>query len=136
MSQPDYLACQISVVGKRWTVYFCPKSYFKRRHKKEFKGKPSGTAAFVVCDDRKMYLRTSSLKRETIVHELTHSYLWELCLWSLRHKDSEAPIEEVEEAFCEMMAKYGKQILKQTESILQSYRSLKKRCDANDLQDT
>ena len=135
--KPKYLAMRLPVLDKTWIVYYCSKRYFDKKHKEEFDGsQPSGTLAFMVADDKRVFFRANKLSRETIIHELVHCYLWELCLWSLRHKESEAPIEEVEEAFCDMMAKYGKTLLGQADKIIDAYAILKDKADSYDVQDS
>lgn len=129
MSEPKYLAMRLKIVGKEWTVYFCSKRYFDKKHREYFEAPPgpagNGTLAFTCQDDKKLFLRSNRMRRETIIHELCHSYLWELCLWDLRHRESDATPERIEEAFCDLLSKYGKKLLKQTDQIIEAYEILK-----------
>ena len=130
MAQPKYLAMHLPVVGKKWTIYFCSKRYFDNRHRLAFETDSGGTLAFVVPDDKAMYLLPSRMKRETIMHELTHAYLWELCLNDLYlSEDSAEKLDRLEEAFCDMMAKYGKTMIGQLDQIQAAYSILRGRAE-------
>lgn len=117
-AEPKYLAYRFDVLGNEWTVYYCSKKYFC----KKFPEDKVGTYALTVCDDRKIYLRTDKMSRETIRHELGHAYIWDMgaaCAALEPH--------QLEEIYCELVAKYGKRIHKQGDQIAEAYNILKLR---------
>lgn len=132
MSTTPFLAFRLPIVGKQWTVYYCGKKYYKQQHRAAFESDPDGsTLAFTLPDDKQIFFQQRALKRETIIHELTHAYLWESCLMGLRVAEpTPDTMDALEEAFCDMMAKQGRTMLKQTDQIIDAYEALRARVDA------
>lgn len=86
------------VLGKSWRA----KVLGKRAFQKKF---TDDCVAITDMDKRKIWFYITDL--ETVVHELVHAYLHELCV-------SRAGIEDVtalEEVFAEFMAKHGRECL-------------------------
>lgn len=86
------------VLGKNWRAKVLSKKAFRRKFKAD-------CVAIQDMDKRKMWFFHTDL--ETVVHELVHSYLHELCVGRAGITDTDA----LEEVFCEMVAKYGREIL-------------------------
>lgn len=81
-----------------------------RVHKKEF----PKTHGITILEDRKFYLRKSSLTLTSIIHEIVHAYQQELSYWELDLDE-----DQVEEWFCELFAKYGEKIIKDAKELCQ-----------------
>lgn len=90
---------KFKVLSKDWTL--------RLLKKKKYKGK-YGNDSVAICNvnKRRIDLGTSGHDLETIVHELVHAFLGELCLNSADMDD-----ENIEEIFAELMAKRGKELL-------------------------
>ncbi len=87
------------ILGKRWQL-----RVLKRRKYAKKNGKDS--VALTYMHKRRIDLSPFGTDYETIVHELVHCYLSELCTSS-----AVLEVEELEEVFAELMAKFGKQLL-------------------------
>lgn len=101
---------KFELLGKHvWTVHYLRKHEFVKRFGAE-------TYGITECDDKAIYLTPSRLKMETVVHELIHAYLWELCA-----KTADLEDDQLEEVMAEMFSKYGKQILRRADLIIEAY---------------
>jgi hypothetical protein len=108
------LAVRTKVLGHDWIVYFLPAKEFKRR----FGGDCLGVAE---CDDRKIsILANRNFKLETLVHELHHAYLGEMCV-----DVANLSGDQMEEVCSDLIARYGARLLKQADDILLRYQKLK-----------
>jgi len=95
-----YLQLDFFILGKEWTLRVLSEKYFRKKN--------GGAAAAVTkVHKRRIELRPKFLDRETIVHELVHAYLYELCL----HSTNDMSLADLEEIFAELMAKRGKELL-------------------------
>lgn len=117
MGEPTLLAYKVEVLGHVWVVHY----WSKRAFKKKYSGDTYGVTE---CDDKEIHLRTDRLKRETIVHEMAHAYIWELGA-AVAGLDS----NQLEEIYCEMLAKYGLKIHATADEILMAYKILKGRSE-------
>jgi hypothetical protein len=95
-----YLQLTFDVLGKPWTLRVLSEKYFKKKNGNE-------SAAVTKVHKRRIELRPKFLDHETIVHELTHSYFYEMCL----HSTNEVTADDMEEFFAELMAKRGRELL-------------------------
>jgi hypothetical protein len=101
-----YLQLEFPVLGKDWTLRVLSEKYFKKKN-------GDGAAAVTKVHKRRIELRPKFLDSETIIHELTHSYLYELCI----HSTNEMTLNDMEEIFAELMAKRGRELLDRAEWI-------------------
>lgn len=97
---------KIKVLNKTWRVYLLSEKTHAKRY--------GDCHAIALLDDRKIYVRKSSLNVVTISHELIHSHQHELSYWELELDD-----EQTSEWFAELFCKYGEQILKDSKDICQ-----------------
>lgn len=96
----------IKVLNKKWKIVV--------RSDKVHNAKHPNSHAVAVLEDRRIYVRRSSLDIETITHELVHAYSHELSLVEIG-LDTE---DQFEEFFCELFAKYGEIIVKDARRVL------------------
>lgn len=89
---------KITVVNKKWSVIVLSDKTMAKRHPK--------THAVAILEDRKIYVRKSSLNKETIIHELIHAYQHELSFHELQLDE-----DQVDEWFAELFAKYGERMI-------------------------
>ncbi len=109
------LAMKLKVLGHPWTVYYLSSKDFKKRH-------GSACVGLTETGERRINLRTKRMKRETVVHELVHAYVTEMCLDVANLEAS-----QMEEAMCDLMAKYGERIFAQADAIVARYAQLKEK---------
>lgn len=74
------------------------------------------THAIAILDDRKIHVRESSLDKVSIIHELIHAYQHELSFWELMLDE-----DQIDEWFAELFAKYGEQIINDSEKIISKF---------------
>ena len=99
----------IHLLHKKWRIVV--------RSDKVHSEKFPNTHAVVILEDRKVYIRKSSLNTETIIHELIHCMVHELSFTELQLDD-----DQVEEFYCELFAKYGRNLIQIAESIVKHYK--------------
>jgi hypothetical protein len=107
------LATRTKVLGHTWIIYFLPSRQFKKNFGADCLG-------VTLTEERQIHLRAKSLKLETVVHELVHAYVTELCL-----DVTGLQAGQMEEAMCDLFARYGARLLKQSEEALAKYGRLK-----------
>lgn len=117
MKKPRYLGYKIKILGHSWTVFYCTPRYFKQQHPEM-----DDALAVSVKEDKYIYLQNGHLKRETVIHELTHAYLWMLCVTSC-----DLDTDAITEVFCDLLAMHGEKILKQADEVLAAFKILKGR---------
>ncbi len=101
-------------MGKRWKIScFNDKTYLKKIG--------DGTHAVAILEDRHIYIKRSSLNKETIIHELVHAYFHEMSYVELSLDD-----DQVEEMICELISKNGANILKDASKIFSYFSRNKK----------
>jgi len=105
---------KIKIIGKRWTVQFLSEKKFNKEYGDDCSG-------ITIPDDKLIAFPLKKLNLETIIHELTHGYLDELC-WGnavcLKRWQQE-------EMICELLGKHGQTILEQAHKIVGEYNALK-----------
>lgn len=87
------------IMGKSWTLRVLKK---KKYHKKN----GTDSVAITYINKRRIDLGPDGVDLETIIHELTHAYLTEICTKSALLDD-----EQMEEIFAELMSKRGREML-------------------------
>lgn len=101
------------ILGKRWKI----KKLGKKKYKKKY---GRGSCAITIVYKRMIVLGPKGYDRETIVHELVHAYLSELCLHSADFDE-----DNLEEVFCELLAKFGNKLLSQAHDLHKRLNSAK-----------
>lgn len=95
------------ILGKCWTIRALKKSKYNKKNGKD-------SVAVTKMHKRCIDLGPKGCDLESIVHELVHAYLYEMCL----HSTNELTIPDLEEVFAELMAKRGYEILHLAESLM------------------
>lgn len=97
---------KISILSKKWTVRIMSKKRYKRCNGKD-------SVAIANIHKRRIDLSPKGRDKETIVHELVHAYLAEMCTHSC-----DLDNDNLEEIFAELMARRGEEILKLSHTLL------------------
>lgn len=101
---------KIKIQGEDWTVLVVETDKFIKKC-------GDGIAGITTPDTKTILLCEDDLNKELIAHELAHAYFHYTCT-SAATLDN----DQLEEIWCELIAKYGSTIHKQTNKI---YRELK-----------
>ena len=101
---------KVFILGKRWKVTCFNDNTYKKRL-------GDGSHAITILEDRKIYIRRSSLNKETIIHELVHGYLHELSYIELDLDDS-----QIEEFYCELIGKHGESMIRDSNKIINHFK--------------
>jgi hypothetical protein len=96
---------KIRVLNKTWSIIVRNDKAHDKRFEK--------CHAVAILQDRKIHIRKSSLNIETIIHELCHAYQHELSFYELQLDE-----DQIEEWFCELWAKYGEIIIRDSKNII------------------
>lgn len=96
---------KVNVLGKKWIVQVKSEKWLQKNY--------PDCHAIALLDERKIYVRKTSLNVPTIGHELTHAWLSELSYYELELDDG-----QIEEFFCELVAKYSEQIIKDAKQLI------------------
>lgn len=94
------------VIGKPWELRCVGKKAY------EAKKARANSVAMTYYHKRKIVLSPSGTDLESIIHELTHAYLYELCTHS-----ADLDVDAQNEIFCELMAKRGRELLNLAEIL-------------------
>ncbi len=97
---------KIKVLGKTWVVIVRSEKWLQKNY--------PDCHAIALLDDRKILVRKTSLNVPTLAHEITHAYISELSYYELELDD-----HQIEEFFCELLGKYGEQIIKDAKELCQ-----------------
>jgi len=100
---------KVFIMGKRWKItVYNDKTYNKKIGE--------GSAGISILEDRKIYIKRSHLNKDTVAHELVHGYCHELSYVELSLDD-----DQVEEFWCELIAKHSEKINKDARKIVEFY---------------
>lgn len=105
------LACPISICGHKWILLFMPQANYESRHGSDSQG-------VTTSDNRRIYISEEGASYETIVHELVHAYMAELCVSSTTRLTK----NDLEEVYCELMSRHGKQLLRLARKLERVYK--------------
>lgn len=97
---------QFEILGKPWELRLLKK-------KKYLKSNGSDSVAITDVNKRRIDIGPNGRDKETIIHELVHAYLGEMCTHS-----ADLDSDSSEEIFCELMAKRGDELLRLADSLL------------------
>ena len=97
---------KVKVLGKTWIVQVRSEKSLQKEH--------PDCHAVGLLDVRKILVRRTSLNYIVIAHELTHAWLSEMSYYELDLDD-----RQIEEFFCELVAKYSEQIIKDAKELCQ-----------------
>ena len=94
------------VLGKQWTVRLLTDKYYRKKNGKD-------SCAITKVHKRRIELRPKYLDWETVAHELTHAYKYEMCL----HSTISVGEDDWEEFVCELVAKRGREIVELSDKL-------------------
>lgn len=95
------LVQHFKVLGKNWRAVMLTKKQYKRKKAR------ANSTAITFCHKRRIDFQPSGFDRETMLHELVHSYMYEMCIYSTQELSS----SDLEEVFAELFAKRGEEML-------------------------
>lgn len=93
------------ILGKKWLLRVLKKRKYKNKN-------GTDSIAITHINKRRIDLGPAGMDLETIIHELVHAYLTELCT-----KSSDLDDQQLEEIFAELMAKRGREMLDLADSL-------------------
>lgn len=114
---------KFKILGTEWRL----RVYAKNKDYKKKNGK--GSVAITRFHNRKIDLSPKGYDKETVIHELVHAYLYEMCSGSCSLSD-----KNLEELFCELLAKRGHEILKLGEELCERIQKITHTYDRKDTQ--
>lgn len=97
---------RFQVLGKNWVLRL-----MKRKKYDQKNGDTS--VAMTTFHKRRIDLAPDGRDLETLAHELVHAYLYEMCI----HSTNGMTVDDLEEVFCELMAKRGRELLDLAERL-------------------
>lgn len=98
---------EFGILQKTWTIRLLKKKKYKNKY-------GSDSVAITYVNKRRIDLGPNGRDFETIVHELVHAFLGELCTHS-----ADLDADALEEVFAELMAKRGQELLNLAVDLLQ-----------------
>lgn len=105
-------AIKFQILGKEWTLRILKrKAYIKKNGQ--------NSVGITHLQKRRIDLHPKGRDLETIVHELLHAYLTELCTGSTDLED-----DQLEEVFAELLAKRGREMLDLADSLYEQVTNL------------
>ncbi len=102
------------ILGKTWVAQVVESQKFQN-------AMPDDSIGFCDATTRSIYIDADFVNEETVRHELAHAYVKESG-WDVIGLDS----EQAEEAFCEIVGKYGRTIVKQGDMFVRAWKGLGK----------
>ena len=87
------------ILGKKWVLRVLKKKRYN-------KSNGNDSVAITYPNKRRIDIGPAGMDLETVLHELTHAYLTELCT-----KSTELDDVQLEEIFAELLAKRGREML-------------------------
>lgn len=95
------------ILAKPWDIRLLSKKEYRAKNGK-------GSLALTRVHKRRIDVSAQGFDFETVVHELVHAYLSELCTFS-----ADFDVNALEEIFAEMLAKRGHEILSLGQVLLE-----------------
>ncbi len=97
---------EFNILGKTWKLRVL-------KRKKYHKTNGTDSVAITYVNKRRIDIGPGGVDLETVVHELVHAYLAEMCTHS-----ADLDNENLEEIFAELMAKRGQELLDLAKNLL------------------
>lgn len=101
------LLIKFEILGKEWKLKILKNKRYKKKNGKD-------SVAITHYWKRQIDVPMLGIDLETIVHELTHAYLTEMC-----HDTRALKAEDLEEVYAELMAKRGRELLELADILFQ-----------------
>lgn len=96
---------KFQVLGKTWTMHSRSRKDYKRQNGND-------SVAITNMNKRRIDISPDGIDKETIIHELLHAYMAELCIGS-----ADLDNDNLEEIFAELLSKRGHELLKLASSL-------------------
>lgn len=103
---------RFKVLGKPWRIRILTKKKYRKKHGKD-------SVAMCKGWKREIDLSPWGYDLETIVHEVTHAYFYEMA--AKQTVESQTALEEF---FCELVARRGDELIKLTRHVHQKVKKL------------
>ncbi len=101
------ITLRFAVIGKAWKIRsLTTAQYIKKKVR-------NNSVAITYFHKRRIDLSPEGSDHESIVHELVHAYLYEMCTHS-----ADLTTDAQEEIFCELLAKRGLEILTLADTLV------------------
>ncbi len=97
---------KFKILGKPWQLRLLTKELYKKKRGWD-------SVAITLMHKSKIDLSPRGLDKETLIHELVHAYMYELCMHS-----ADLDVDAKEEIFAELMAKRGYELLTLADRLL------------------
>lgn len=98
----------LRIVGKSWRLRVLNREQYNKKKTR------SGSVAITYVHKRRIDLSPEGCDKETIIHELVHAYLYEMCVHS-----ADLDADAIEEFFAELMAKRGQELLNLAQTLFE-----------------
>lgn len=98
-SKPVRFELPFEVLNRQWKLRILKKRKYVKKN-------GHGSVAITYMSKRRIDISPWGLDLETIVHELVHAYLYEMCT-----KSADFTVDDLEEVFAELMSKRGRELL-------------------------
>lgn len=98
---------KFEILGKRWQLKVLSAKKYVNKHGYD-------SLAVTLGWKRKIFVHGEGVDKETLIHELLHAYLHEMCFKS----STGITADDLEEIFCEFMSKWGRELLDLADSLL------------------
>lgn len=100
------------IMGKIWVIRIMPNRKFIRKHGDD-------CLAITIFHKNRIDIARCARSKDTVVHELVHAYLDEMCVTSTSMSK-----DDMEEVFAELMAKRGAELLALAKDLTQKMKNL------------
>lgn len=95
------------IIGKPWRLRALSREAYDKKKIR------AGSVAITYMHKRRIDLSPEGFDKESILHELVHAYLSEICVHS-----ANLTVDNLEEIFCELMSKRGREILDLADTLV------------------
>lgn len=102
-----------TILGKKWKLRVLSKKKYLSKNGED-------SIAITMMYKRQMDIHPSGIDNETLIHELVHAYLSEMCLSST----NKMTLADLEEVFAELMSKRGQELLDLASKLLSTILNL------------
>jgi hypothetical protein len=99
---------RFKILGKSWVLRLMKRKRYAKKNGND-------SVAITKTHKRRIDLGPNGRDLETLIHELVHAYLSEMCIGTTY----EITLNDMEEVFAELMAKRGRELLNLADSLYQ-----------------